>query len=112
VISRSAFAQVKKEPVTKDKPVNFKALSDSLNQELSWNEIFKSSGWDCRCPLTPEQVQQMPRELHPYQWIDRDKSIVVDESTFKKLVKSDFPFIKVYHKADSLLNRQKPKLPK
>src|SRR5579859_5428244 len=92
VISVSAFAQQKKEPVKKDKPVKV----DSLDLEFGWDTIFRSAGWDCRCPLSPEQVQNMPRESSPYQWTDRNKPIIIDDSTYQQWIKADQAFKKNY----------------
>lgn len=96
LISVSAFAQQKKEPVKKDKPVKF----DSLDLDFSWDDVYRSAGWDCRCPDTA-RVYQMPRELHPYQWVD-DKKPIIPDSVYQQWIKADEAFKKNYRRADSL----------
>jgi hypothetical protein len=98
LISVAAFAQQKKEPVKKDKPIKF----DSLDLEFGWDDVFRSAGWDCRCPVSPEQVQNMPRELSPYQWVDNKKPIIISDSTYQQWIKADEAFKKNYRRADSL----------
>ncbi|HJW29484.1 MAG TPA: hypothetical protein VJ508_09540 [Saprospiraceae bacterium] len=106
LFSVSAFAQVKKEsPDKKDKPVKF----DSLDLDFSWDDVYRSAGWDCRCPDTTK-VWQMPRELHPYQWVDNKKPIIIPDSTYRQWVKADEEFKKNYRRADSLMRaKQNPK---
>jgi hypothetical protein len=89
LISVSAFAQQKKEPPKKDKPVKF----DSLDLGFGWDDIFRSAGWDCRCPDTTK-VWQMPRESSPYQWKD-DKPIVI------KLDSTEWEAMKKFLRVDS-----------
>lgn len=95
LISVSAFAQ------QQDKPFKYTDKIDSLDLEFDWKkELFRQ--WDCYCPwLRPDVVQAMPRELSPYQWIDRNKPIILDDSTFQQLIKSDLVFKKMYQRADS-----------
>jgi|SRR5579859_934085 len=108
LISVSAFAQQKKEPVKKDKPVKF----DSLDLEFGWDDIFRSAGWGgCRCPDTTK-VWQMPRESSPYQWVNKDKPIIIPDSTYRQWVKADEEFKKNYRRADSLMrSKQNPGKP-
>jgi hypothetical protein len=51
--------------------------------EFGWDDVFRSAGWDCRCPVSPEQVQNMPRELSPYQWTDKKIIIKLDSADLK-----------------------------
>jgi|SRR5579859_2348778 len=107
VISVSAFAQQKKEPPKKDKSVKF----DSLDLEFGWNDIFRSAGWGCHCPDTTT-VWQMPRELSPYQWVNKDKPIIIPDSVYQQWVKADEEFKKNYRRADSLMRaKQVPSKP-
>lgn len=81
---------------------NLPSFSDSLDMDISWDDIYKSGGFGpCYCP-SPEQVQKMPRELHPYQWVNEDKPIIIDDSTMLRWIKSDLTFKKMYQRADSL----------
>jgi len=97
-LSIAAFSQVKKDtPKKEDKPVKF----DSLDLDFSWDDVYRSAGWDCRCPDTTK-VWQMPRELHPYQWVNKDKPIIIPDSVYQQWVKADEEFKKNYRRADSL----------
>ena len=98
LISISAFAQ------QNDKPFKYTDKIDSLDLEFDWKkELFRQ--WDCYCPwLTTDVVQSMPRELHPYKWINENKPIIVDDSTFQQLIKSDLAFKRMYQRADSISN--------
>ena len=88
---------------------NLPSFSDTLDMALSWDEIFRSSGFDrCYCP-TPEQVHKMPREFSPYQWINKDQPIMINDSTYQEWIKSEQSFKKMYQHADSLqLKKKKP----
>jgi hypothetical protein len=102
LISISAFAQQKKEPVKKDKPVKF----DSLDLEFGWDDVFRSAGWDdCRCPDTT-RVWQMPHEYSPYQWVNKDKPIIISDSTYQQWIKADQAFKKNYRRVDSLMQKK------
>ncbi|MBS1556575.1 MAG: hypothetical protein JSU09_16765 [Bacteroidetes bacterium] len=101
VISVSAFAQ------QKDKPVNY---MDKVNPDIldfDWEkEVFKM--WDCYCPwLRADSVQAMPRENSPYKWVNKEKPIIIDDSTYQQWIKSDIAFKKMYHRADSLQLKKK-----
>ncbi len=85
LLSSAAFAQQKK-----DKPVKF---SDYDSLDFDWKkEVFRQ--WDCLCPLiSPEVVQQMPRENNPYKW-DKSKPLVTYlDSADLKFFKDKFIFI-------------------
>jgi hypothetical protein len=93
LISVSAFAQQKNEPAKKDKPVKFSDY-DSLDLDFDWKkEVFKM--WDCYCPwLNPDSVQAMPREFSPYKWVNKDKPIIISDSTYNQWIKDDLWFKK------------------
>ena len=99
LLSVSALAQQKKTPDKKDKPVK---LSDYDSLDFDWKkELYKVAGWDCQCPDTTK-VWQMPRELTPYQWVDKNKPIIISDSTYRQWIKVDEAFKKNYRRADSL----------
>ena len=80
-----------------------------LTSGPTWGDVFRSAGWDCRCPDTTK-VWQMPRELHPYQWVDNKKPIIIPDSVYQQWVKADEAFKKNYRRADSLMRaKQNPK---
>ena len=93
LICAGAFAQ------QKDKPVK---ISDYDSIDFDWKkELFRQG--DCMCPLlTPEVVQQMPHELSPYKWINKDQPIIIDDTTYRQWIKADQKFKKMYQRADSL----------
>lgn len=99
LLSSTAFAQQKK-----DKPVKF---SDYDSLDFDWKkEVFRQ--WDCLCPLlTPEVVQQMPRENNPYKWVNKDQPIMIDDSTYQQWIKADKAFKKMYQRTDSLQLKKK-----
>lgn len=111
LISVSVFAQQKEDHLEphynyqKDKPVNF---SDYDSIDFDWKkELFRQ--WDCLCPVysSPDGVRHLPRELSPYQWIDKNKPIIIDDSTYQEWIKADRDFKKMFFKSDSLLNLDK-----
>lgn len=109
LISAAAFAQ------QKDKPVKYIDRIDSLDMDITWDEIFRSSGFDGPSRYADPDLAKKFREWMqsrqcPYVWTDKNRPIVLDDTTFQKLI-SDNAFIKSYQRADSLmrLNQKKHK---
>jgi hypothetical protein len=101
LVSVSAFAQQKKELLKKYSPVKF----DSLDFEFDWDDVFRSAGWDCRCPDTTK-IWQMPRESSPYRWVDKGKPIISD-STYQQWIKDDQWFKKFLRVDSTQLKKKK-----
>jgi hypothetical protein len=102
LISVSAFAQ------QKDKPVKYIDRIDSLDLDITWDEIFRSSGFDGPSRYAdPELAKQMREWMQsrqcPYVWTDKNRPIVLDANTYQQWVKSDQDFKKSYQRADSLM---------
>jgi hypothetical protein len=100
VVSVSAFAQ------QKDKPLKYIDRIDSLDLDFDWKkEVFKM--WDCYCPwLNPDSVRSMPREFSPYKWVDKDKPIIISDSTYNQWIKDDLWF-KKFLRVDSTQIKKK-----
>jgi hypothetical protein len=100
VVSVSAFAQ------QKDKPVKYIDHIDSLDLDFDWKkEVFKM--WDCYCPwLKSDSVQAMPREFSPYKWVNKDKPIIISDSTYNQWIKDDLWF-KKFLRVDSTQIKKK-----
>jgi hypothetical protein len=101
VVSVSAFAQ------QKDKPVKYIDRIDSLDLDFDWKkEVFKM--WDCYCPwLKPDSVQAMPRESSPYKWVNKDKPIIISDSTYNQWIKDDLWFKKSFRVDSTQLKKKK-----
>jgi hypothetical protein len=67
--------------------------------------------WDCYCPwLKADSVQAMPRESSPYKWVNKDKPIIISDSTYNQWIKDDQWFKKMFQRTDSTLMKKEKKL--
>lgn len=102
LISAAAFSQ------QKDKPVKYIDRIDSLDMDITWDEIFRSSGFDGPSRYTdPELAKKFSEWMQsrqcPYVWTDKNRPIVIDDDLFQELTSSHKAFKKSYQRADSLM---------
>jgi hypothetical protein len=85
-------------PFGKNPPKNlrYQNMIDSIDLEFDWNKELYNL-WDCYCPwLKADSAKTiMPRELSPYKWVNKDKPIIIDDSTYQQWIKSNLAFKKL-----------------